>query len=402
MKRKEPLHWAWFILTAGFLTVLVSLAIRLGYGVILPEMIRSMRLSKTEGGMIYGVFLASYTLFAPIAGNLNDRFGGRKVITLFCAILSFGLLMVGISNQLFPTILFFAIAGIGISSTWAPVVSLTTKWFSANKRGFVLGVLMVGGQVGYGLVGLLFPLITVRHHWRFAWTILGISAVVVTAVNGLLLRNKPEELGILPWGEKGKSLGPSIPRPSSYLEILKKKIFWQIGISYFFISFCYYTFVSFIVSYGNMELGIGYGTASAFASVFAFGALAGSLPISMMSDFLGRSRTIIMSQLVIAGSVAFLLLAQSNLWMIFISIGVYGIFFGPIFPLYGACSRDHFEVEVTGTVLGAWTFLYGMGAILAPLVAGSLADLTGTFRWGFAFAGIAALISSALMCRIGK
>lgn len=180
-------------------------------------------------------------------------------------------------------------------------------------------------------------------------------------------------------------------------------MFWQIGISYFFISFCYYTFISFIVVYGKVELGISYGTASAFASVFAFGALAGSLPISALSDSVGRSRTIFMSELFIAGSVGLLLLtARSNLWMIFVSIGIYGIFFGPIFPLYGACSRDYFEMQVTGTVLGAWGFLYGIGAVLAPLVAGYLADLTGTFRWGFAVAGIASLISSALMSRVRR
>ncbi len=236
MKRKASFHWAWFVLSAGFLTTFVSLSIRLGYGVILPEMITSMRLSKTEGGMVYGVFLASYTLLAPVSGNLADRLGGRKVITLFCAILSLGLLLVGVSNQLLTTILFFAIAGVGISSTWAPVVSLTTKWFSAAKRGFVLGILMVGAQLGYGVVGLVFPLIIVRYHWRFGWTLLGISALVITVINGLLLRDKPEDMGVLPWGEKGKSSGRSFYTHPNYLEILRKRIFWQIGISYFFIS----------------------------------------------------------------------------------------------------------------------------------------------------------------------
>lgn len=167
MERERPFHWAWFVLSAGFLTVLVSLGIRLGYGVILPEMIKSMRLTKTEGGMIYGVFLAFFTIFAPIAGNLADRIGGRKVITLSCAILSMGLLLVGISSRFFTTILFFAIAGVGISATWAPVVSVTTKWFGEARRGFVLGVLMVGSQLGYGGVALIFPLIMARYHWRF-------------------------------------------------------------------------------------------------------------------------------------------------------------------------------------------------------------------------------------------
>jgi MFS family permease len=82
--------------------------------------------------------------------------------------------------------------------------------------------------------------------------------------------------------------------------------------------------------------------------------------------------------------------------LIFISTAIFGIFFGPIFPLYGACVRDYFEERVTGIVIGAWKFLYGIGAVLAPLVAGLLSDLTGTLRWGFAIDGVTSLTFSIL------
>lgn len=397
IERRNPMHWAWYILGASFFTAMVSYSIRLGYGIILPEMIKSLQISKTEGGLIYSIFFFMYTLFAPIVGNLTDRMGGRKVITFFCAVLALGVLLMGTVNRLATAILFMAITGIGISSTWTPVVALTTKWFSASKRGFILGVITSGSFLGYGVLGLVFPLVMVRYDWRFGWTILGLSALIVTVVNGLVLRSKPEDLGIIPWGEKGKPTEPSFHVPYDYLTILRRKIFWQIGISYFLISFCYYTFISFIVTYGTIEVGIDYGKAAAFASVLAFGALIGSVPIAALSDSLGRNKTIFICELVITMSVLFLIAARSNLWMLFVSIAIFGIFFGPIFPLYGACSRDYFEEGVTGTVIGAWRFIYGIGATVAPLAGGYLADLIGTFRWGFALAGMASLAASILI-----
>lgn len=108
----------------------------------------------------------------------------------------------GTVNRLATAILFMAITGIGISSTWTPVVALTTKWFSASKRGFILGVITSGSFLGYGVLGLVFPLVMVRYDWRFGWTILGLSALIVTVVNGLVLRSKPEDLGIIPWEKK--------------------------------------------------------------------------------------------------------------------------------------------------------------------------------------------------------
>jgi MFS family permease len=111
---------------------------------------------------------------------------------------------------------------------------------------------------------------------------------------------------------------------------------------------------------------------------------------------------IFVSQLIITLSVLLLLIAHSNLWVIFVSIAIFGIFFGPIFPLYGACAQDYFEERMAGTVVGAWTFIYGIGAILAPSVSGFLADLTGTLRWGFALAGIASLTASMLFLLVRK
>jgi sugar phosphate permease len=402
IERIRTIHWAWYILAASFLTTLVSYSIRLGYGVILPEMMRSLGISKTEGGLTYSALLVTYTLFAPIVGNLTDRIGGRKVITFFCVVLALGVLLMGTVNRLVTAVLFLAIVGIGISSTWTPVVALTTRWFSAKKRGFVLGVITLGSFVGYGILGLIYPLILVRYNWRFGWIILGVLALGVAVINGIMLRSKPEDLNLLPYGEKEKSSRPQFHIDPSYREILNKKIFWQIGISYFSIAFCYYTFISFIVTYGTTEIGIRYSIAASFASVLAFGGMVGTLPIATLSDSFGRNRTIIMSQLVITASIMFLLVARSNLWMVFISTAIFGISFGPIFPLYGACSRDYFEGEVTGTVLGAWTFIYGIGGVLAPLITGYLSDLTGTLRWSFALAGIASLISSGMFLGIRK
>lgn len=400
--RIKTIHWAWYIMGAGFLTTLVSYSIRLGYGVILPEMAKSLRISKTEGGLTYSVMFATYTLVAPIVGNLTDRIGGRKVITFFCAILAVGVLFMSTVNHLITALLFLAVAGIGLSSTWTPLVALTTRWFSANKRGFVLGVIILGAQIGYGLMGLVFPLVIARYNWRFCWIILGVSALIVAVVNGIVLRSKPEDLSLRPWGEKEKSSETIVDIHSRYRAIMNRKVFWQIGISYFFISFCYYTFVSFIVTYATSEVGIRYATSASFASVLAFGSLVGTVPITTLSDFFGRSRIIFVSEFTITLSVVFFLIARSNLWMIFISIAILGICFGPIFPLYGACARDYFEKGLTGTVLGAWTFIYGIGAVLAPLVTGFLCDLTGTFRWGFALGGAASLISSILLPRIRK
>jgi sugar phosphate permease len=400
--RIKSVHWAWYILAASFLTAVVSYSIRLGYGVILPHMLESFRISKTEGGLIYSVFFFMYTLFAPIVGNLTDRLGARRVITLFCAIMAIGVLLMGTVQSLEGAMLFMAIAGVGISATWAPVVALCTGWFGPNRRGSVLGTITGGVHLGYGVLGVVFPLLVARYSWRLGWVLLGLSAVLVAVMNGLVLRSRPEDVGLQSLGGQTKTIETSIQGKRNYQEVFKKKKFWLIGTSYFFIAFCYYTLISFMVTYGTTELGIHYGVASSFATVFAFAATAGAVSVGTFSDRFGRKRSIILSELLIAGSVFLMIAAGPSFWILFPAIGVCGLFSGPIFPLYGACSRDYFEQGVTGTVIGAWTCIYGVGATIAPLLAGYLADRTGTLRWGFALAGVAALVAPVLMVPVRK
>ncbi len=69
--RRKGLHWAWVILAVCFVDLFVNYSIRLGYGVVLPEMIRALELSRTQGGTIYNFYLA--VLFALVAAFLMQR-----------------------------------------------------------------------------------------------------------------------------------------------------------------------------------------------------------------------------------------------------------------------------------------------------------------------------------------
>ncbi len=85
-----------------------------------------------------------------------------------------------------------------------------------------------------------------------------------------------------------------------------------------------------------------------------------------------------------------------------VGVSALGFFFHPIWPLYGACSRDYFHENLTGTRVGLWTLFYGIGGIITPAVAGYLADKTGTLIYSFVFAVILISMSSFFMVFVKK
>ncbi|MCX5835313.1 MAG: hypothetical protein NTV99_12570, partial [Deltaproteobacteria bacterium] len=55
-------HWAWVVLAVCFVNLFISYSARLGYGVVLPEMIRDLAFTRTDAGSIFNAYLFTYIL----------------------------------------------------------------------------------------------------------------------------------------------------------------------------------------------------------------------------------------------------------------------------------------------------------------------------------------------------
>ena len=78
------------VIIAGFLTVFIAFSIRYAYGMLLPKMLISLEISKTQAGVIFASYFVAYTLCAPLLGFLADRYDVRVILTLFVALLGAG------------------------------------------------------------------------------------------------------------------------------------------------------------------------------------------------------------------------------------------------------------------------------------------------------------------------
>ncbi len=393
-------HWGWVVLGSSFVTLFTAFSIRIGaYSVLLPEMIKELQMTKTEAGMIKSAFSLTYVLSAPLMGWLTDRIGGRKVISFFCLFLGGGTFLMGKAETFQASAFFYSIVGLGAAATWVPITTLIQNWFGEKKRGVALGLLSPSYSAGFGLMGLILPLLVMEYNWRVCWFILGIAALALFFLNGLLLRDLPEKMNRLPWGESVEREREATLRHQrmGFLGILKEGKFWIIGISYFAISYGSYSLLDFVVTYGAMELKIPYRVASLFITVIALSSMVGGILLLVLSDYVGRKNSLIIIHLLVALSILWVVTGGRNIRLLIVGMGVFGFFYGPIWPMYAACARDNFPKEVTGTVFGLMTIFSGIGILISPLLTGYLADVTGTFKWSFALAGSISLMAAFLL-----
>ena len=408
MDTRRVIHWAWIILGICFVNLFVNYTVRLGYGVILPEMIRTIGFGRADGGSIINSLLFTYICIAPITGYVTDRLGARPVITCCLVIFSCGVFFMGTVEALWTACLFFAIAGLGATGLWGPVITLVQRWFAFHRRGLALGILSTGYGLGFATTGIVFPWIFENFNWRYAWFFLGAMALLMAIVNWTFLRNDPQNIGLQPWGSNtasphdGSTGTQPNPAQVPLVAILKNSRFWVIGGSYFAIVGSLYGITTFMVDYAKYQLQMPIEKASLLATIHGIGQMVGVLTVLPLSDYLGRKKTIIISNSFVTAAMAGILLAGDTWMMLCVFIGCLAIFYGATFPIYGALAGDYFPREAMATVIGAWTPFYGGGAILTHWISGILRDKTGNYDQAFVFFTIMAGLGLLFITRVKK
>jgi len=372
----------------------------------MPEMIRSLGITKAKAGAIASSFYLAYTIFAPLVGFLADRVSTRRLIVSFCIIQGAGTLLMSTPTTLWQACLFFGLVGVGSSAMWAPLIALVQRWFGLRRRGAVLGILSISYAIGYGLMGLLLPLIVQQYSWRACWFALSLLSFALVPVNGLWLRTKPQDLGLAPWGEEPsqQEAGP-LPLPPKrfpYRDLLRLRNLWMGGIAYFFSGFTAYVVNMFIVTYANLELRFSFAQSAGLASIIAFSGIPGGLLILALSDYWGRKKCLLLINLSYTAVIALLIWAGNSWSALTVAVCLYGVLYGATWPMYAAAGADFFPPGTTGSVLGFWTIFFGISLIVAPAVGGYVADVAGTFTWSFVMAGGTGVAATFFVSRIQK
>lgn len=387
------------VITAGFLTVFTAFAVRYSYGLLLPEMLPSLAISKTEAGVVYSSYFITYTLFSPLLGLLADRYSIRIILTFFVTLLGIGTFLMSYSSSVLNASLFFALAGLGHSACWVPVVALIQRWVSHRRRGMALAVTDLGSGSGIAVLSLSMPLIVADFGWRAGWTGLGLLSFGVSVINFILVRDHPdEETPTLPQNP-GRQTGESIG--VTYKRLFSNVKFWLIGLSYLLVGFTVIIPYTFLTSYATEELDFAYGAATGLISAIAIAGIVGKIILGPLSDSIGRVKVMMLCGAIMAvGCLGLTYLKE--FYSLYVCAATFGLGYGAVWAVYAASATDLFPKKVAGSVVGLWTFYLGIGSGTAPIISGWVIDTTGSYSWAFILAVASAVISSLLLLPIAR
>jgi MFS family permease len=381
------------VLVACFCTVFTAFSIRYGYGVLLPEMLPSLAISKTSAGIIYSSYFIAYTILAPVLGMMADRYNTRAILTLFTAVLGVGAILMAYASSVVEASLYFTLAGIGTSACWAPVMALAQRWVSARRRGTALALIDTGSSFGIVWMAAVIPVIVVNYNWPAGWMALGSLGLLVAGINFVIVRNPPPQQQLLR-PETGQANDESFG--VTFRRLLRDTRFWLIGLAYLLTGFSILIPFTFLSTYAVQELAFPYEVATRLLTVIGIGAVVGKLALGSLSDKVGRLRIMILCKVLIAAGTLGMMYAQGFLAMASFTV-VFSLGYGTVWAMYAAAASDYFSRELAGSIVGLWTMYLGIGSVLSPIIAGWVADTTGTLAWSFLLAAAGALVALLLL-----
>jgi MFS family permease len=384
-------------LSACFLIIFVHYAIRYSYGTLLPEMLPSLSITKAQAGIIYSSYFITYTALSPLLGLLSDRYDVRIILAIFVALMGGGAFLMAYPTSQLQASLFFGVAGVGCSACWAPVMALAQRWTGSKRRGMSLAFVDAGSSLGVMSAGAITPLIVVAYDWRAGWMSLGIMGFVLAILSFFLVQSYPKAQSNPAVNTDGRGKLEGI----TYKELFSDKRFWLIGLAYFFTGFAIIVPFTFISTYAVQELSFPYDSATRLVTIIGVGGITGKLVLGPISDKLGRIKILVISAILIAGGD--LAIAYSRGWMLMAFTFIFGLGYGACWAMYAACASDFFSKQAAGRIIGLWTVYLGIGTMSSPIIAGWIADATGTLMWSFLIAmsgGIASLLFLLPMLKV--
>lgn len=369
------------------------------FAALIPVFEHEWVLSKTESGLISGVFFAGYVAVVPVLTALTDRIDPKRVILYSMALGGLGALGYALlADGFWPALLFRCLQGAGLAGIYMPGLKALSDGIEGDKQSRAVAFYTASFGVGAGLSFLIAGEVEQFLDWRWAF---GVTAA--GAVGGFVM-----VAAFLP------AAAPTTPAPETRLldfrPVLRNREAMRFILGYLGHNWELFALRSWMVPFLAFALAANHGAkpliaATTVAALATFLGVPSSIMGNEMAVRLGRVRWVLM----VTGASVLLSLVTG-----FAAGLSYGLAVG-LCLAYGVLTTGDSAALTAGTVAAAapgqrgatlamHSFIGFMGGIVAPPIVGGVLDLIGresVTGWGFGFiaVGLGSAIAFALVGR---
>lgn len=412
--------WQWKIFAVLWVTYGAFYLCRVNLSIALPDIMKEFNCCKAEVGAIASAMFIAYAIGQFINGQLTDRFGARKLVTLGIFVSVLMNIIFGFSTVLNVMMILWFVNGYFQAMGWPGVIKTMANWFPIKTRGKISGLFGSCYQIGNALSWLLAGYLTSHYGWRTAFWVPAIIFAGVGVMFYISSRNTPESI-CLPSIEEYEAQKESnttttevkCAAKEEYLGFkytLKQTVgnpkVWLVGLSFMCLDVIRYGFLLWAPTYMFEQQGATISQAAWKAVALPLAGTLGAITAGWLTDkFFGSRRApVIAIMLTFLGifSLIYPKIPAHNWILSMVCLLVIGFMtYGPHVLMVGTVAMDFGTRKGAASAAGFIDALGYVGATLTGVGTGWLIDHYG-WNSAFYFWVIAAFLGAILSAVLWK
>jgi MFS family permease len=241
MTQVRRVHPAWIAALVTFFTLVATAGFRSAPSVLIVPLEEAFGWGRDQISLAISVNVLLYGLTAPFAAALMERFTVRKVVMGALATVSTGAFLTTFVNAPWQLVLTWGvIVGVGTGSmALVFAATIANRWF-VKRRGLVVGALTAAAATGQLVFLPGLTALSQDYGWRSIGLTIGAASLLMVPFIYLFLKEKPADLGMLPFGAPADWQAPAkstMPAAKLAIVTLKEasahKDFWYLTGSFF-------------------------------------------------------------------------------------------------------------------------------------------------------------------------
>jgi MFS family permease len=391
LKKPRIFYGYWIIVCCFILTILMAGCGMLSFSFFVTSLESDLGWSRTQIMAAMTILLLATAFSAPFAGRLIQRYGGRAVVITGILFTCGGFVLLSQMSSLWHYYIAYALIGVGFATMGPVTVSFIMSLWFKRRRGTAIGI----ASMGAGVSGLIFtPLVAVYLIPNFGWSNSYLIFAIIIAclaipLSLLVLRTRPEDLGLLPDGAAAPEPNSSNDNKPTAAEGLPLKAalatpaFWLIAIAVMLIHTHLGVMQNQVPHF--QDLGFSQGVVASTISIIAVVSILSMLIFGWLCDRIPAKIASVIGTAILAIGIAILITvdAESPSWMLWLFAAMLGLGIGSWLPSLSILTSSSFGLVAYGVIFGIISFFQSVGAAAGPLFAGYLYDSMGTYFWAF-------------------
>lgn len=415
--RPHRSNFRWVICALLFFATTINYVDRSVFGVLESELVKVVKWSDFQFGVINSAFSLAYAIGFLFAGRMMDRYGVR--VGYAASLILWSIAAAG--HALAEGVAGFVIArfalGLGESGNFPAAIKTVAEWFPRKERAFATGIFNSGSNIGAILAPWLVPMLFSHYGWQSAFIATGLAGVIWVVFWWPLYR-KPQEHPRLSPAELAyiESDPPDPPVKLRWADLLPYRQTWAFAVGKFLTDSVWWFYVFWFPKFMNDQFGVDIkGIGAPMITVFlmadvgsiAGGWLSSRLLLRGWTPNAARKTAMLICALCVVPVIAAPQVDSATRYAgpfsfdgHWIAVALIGLatsahqgFSANLFTI----TSDMFPRYAVGSVVGIGGFAGAMGGFLMNLGAGALLELRGRYQEMFVAAGMAYLVAMLII-----